>query len=234
MVAERRAKLQDLCGAVSGDPDAVLRRVCEVCVTECSVSGASITVQGTGTGADTAMALAWATDSISEQLDDVQRTVGEGPGTTAHTDRGPVLVPDLTTEGARWPGFTMEAQKAGAAAVFAFPLQVGAVRVGVLDTYRTTAGPLSGAEFGDALILADIATYEVLNVLAGQDAIDMGWLPDIHAEVHQATGIVTAQLGLTMSEALVRIRAHAFSHQLALDDVAHQIVHRHLYLETGA
>jgi hypothetical protein len=31
-----------------------------------------------------------------------------------------------------------------------------------------------------------------------------------HAELHQATGMPSVQMGVTMDEALVRLRAHAF------------------------
>ena len=53
----------------------------------------------------------------------------------------PVLQADLArTAATLWPAFSSRALEAGIAAVFAFPLQIGAVRMGVLDLYRDDAG----------------------------------------------------------------------------------------------
>jgi hypothetical protein len=205
--------------------------VCELCVDVCGVSGAAIVVHGAGD--DTAQAVACATDPVSLVLDDLQRTVGEGPRVAAGALGGPVLVADLATAGARWPAFTSEAQSAGVAAVFSFPLHVGAVRVGTLDFHRGSEGSLGWAELRDALTLADIATHLVLDDLDGPDPMDVGWLSDVHAVVHQATGIVTVQLNISMHDALLRIRAHAYAHRTPLDEVSRRIVGRDLYLGIG-
>ncbi|WP_410585821.1 GAF and ANTAR domain-containing protein [Amycolatopsis sp. lyj-108] len=231
MTAQRHVELLSMLDAESDDPAALLRRVCELCVDLCAVSGAAIIVHGDGDG--TAQALACATDPVSLIIDDLQRTVGEGPGVAARALGGPVLAADLATAGARWPAFTAAAQAAGVAAVFSFPLHVGAVRVGTLDLHRDSEGSLSRAELTDALALADIATHAVLDDLDSPDPMDVGLLSDVHAVVHQATGVVTAQLNISMHDALLRIRAHAYAHQTPLDEVSRQIVGRNLYLETG-
>jgi AmiR/NasT family two-component response regulator len=48
------------------------------------------------------------------------------------------------------------------------------------------------------------------------------------AQVHQATGMISVQLGVGQAEALVRMRAHAFRHRRALADVASDVVARRL------
>ncbi|WP_158887133.1 GAF and ANTAR domain-containing protein [Amycolatopsis anabasis] len=232
MAGGRRERLLGLLDARGGDSISLLRRVCALCLAEVSVSGAAVSVRG-GTRANGNQALVCGTDPLSALLDDLRMTVGEGPSVEAFDSGGPVLVPDLAADGARWPGFTSGALAAGIAAVFSFPLQVGVVRVGVLDLYRTTAGPLSRRELTDALLLAEIATQALLDDLRGADPMDVGWLSDIHAVVHQASGIVAVQLRLSMQEALLRIRGHAFAHHIPLNEVARQIVARELRLETG-
>jgi hypothetical protein len=197
----------------------------------CAITGAAVTVQGGDDGAT--QALACSTDVTSLVLDNLQRTVGEGPGPTAHERGGPALVADLATAEARWPGFTPGAHAAGVAAVFSFPLHMGAVRLGTLDLYRTSAGSLNRTELRDALVLAEIATHTVLDDLRGPDPMDIGWLSDIHTVVHQATGVVAVQLNVTMRDALLLIRAHAYAHQTPLDQVSRQIISYRLRLETG-
>ncbi len=48
------------------------------------------------------------------------------------------------------------------------------------------------------------------------------------AEIHQATGMVLAQLGFSATDALARLRAHAFVEQRLLIDVAEDVVARRL------
>ncbi|WP_158891545.1 GAF and ANTAR domain-containing protein [Amycolatopsis anabasis] len=232
MACGRREWLLELLDAEGGDPVSLLRGVCELSLAEVSVSGAAVTVR-VGVGEADHQGLVCSSGRLCGLLDELGMTVGEGPGREAFESGGPVLVPDLAVGGGRWPGFTPSALAAGVAAVFSFPLQVGAVRLGVLDLHRTTAGPLSRRELGDALVLAEIATQAVLDDLDETSPMDIGWLSDIHVVVHQASGIIARQLGLSMEDSLLRIRAHAFAHQESLNEVGRQIVARELRLGNG-
>jgi hypothetical protein len=104
------------------------------------------------------------TGEVSEQLAELQMPLGEGPCLDAVTSSSPVLVSDLDDKDAvrGWPGFTPQARQIGAAAIFALPLQIGAIRVGSLGLYRDKPGPLRTLELGDALTLADAATVVLL------------------------------------------------------------------------
>ena len=51
------------------------------------------------------------------------------------------------------------------------------------------------------------------------------------AEVGQATGMLVAQLGVEPTEALVRLRAHAYATNRSATDVARDILDRRLRLE---
>ena len=76
---------------------------------------------------------------------------------------GPVAEPDLGGDArARWPGFRAGALAAGAAAVFAFPLRVGAVRLGSLTVYQDAPGPLTDDQHRDALAMAEVAVHALL------------------------------------------------------------------------
>ena len=129
----------------------------------------------------------------------------------------------------RWPAFVPEALAAGARALFALPLQVGAARVGVMDLYRDVPGGLQGVELADALVFAD-ATTQALLIEA--HARDVQGVPDLYqgyrAVVHQATGIVKAQLNVSIAEALVRLRAYAYAEERPIEDVARDVVGRRL------
>jgi hypothetical protein len=181
------------------------------------------------------------TDEVSERLAELELTLGEGPSLDASASGGPALALDLANResGFRWPTFAPAACAAGAAAVFAFPLAVGAIRAGVLSLYRDRPGPLSDFQLGDALVFADTATLLLLDAQgrpAGASGPGAGpggqpaGLASYRAEIDQATGMLTEQLGVSVTDAFARLRAYAYVNDLRLGDVARDIVARRLRL----
>jgi len=152
----------------------------------------------------------------------------------------PVLVADLhhSTSTQRWPIFAAAvAEQTNVRALFAFPLQWGTVNVGVLDFYRTTPGALSTAQRYDAISASETGAAMLLGVRTdpGHTNADGegggSWLDHAHssrAEIHQATGIVLAQLGVSADQALARMRGYAFVEQRLLIDIARDVVSRRL------
>lgn len=233
MSEKRRRELEALLATDAQEQPATSRMslICARCVGELEVSGAGATVLtrlGDGDGRQTRRGLVYATNETSSGLEDLQLTVGEGPCLDAFTSGGPVLIEDLTRATDRWPAFTEQAQALGAAAVFSFPLQVGVIQLGSLDCYRVTSAPLSEKGLADALILADLASQAVVVELDGHSSDDLSWLADSHAEIHQASGMVQIQLATTTEAALLRLRAYAYTHELALAEVARRVVARDL------
>ena len=180
------------------------------------------------------------TGLVSEQLAELQLMLGEGPCHDVLASAAPVLAADLGDAEfrRRWPGFSPGARQLGAGAVFAFPLTVGAIRAGVLGLYRCSPGPLLDGQLGDLLILADAATVMLLGIAhGGAENEDGAWLDGqardlaLHrAEIDQATGMLTVQLGVSAAEAYARLRAYAYSQDRRLADVAGDIVARRLRL----
>ena len=137
-----------------------------------------------------------------------------------------MLVPDLRTCQGRWPGFAPAAIERGTDAVFAFPLQLGAVRFGVLTCVRAEAGPLGKRELSAGLIFAEVATELLLDSSPTGDNPD----PQLHAamhahdEVYQAQGMVMVDLAVPLDVALARMRAMAFAEGISLQDLSADIV----------
>jgi hypothetical protein len=215
--------------------------VCAVAASSAQVSGAWVTATARG-GPDFLISV---TDPVCEQLAELQLVLGEGPCHDVLAGAAPVFASDLEENewGRRWPGFTPEARRLGAAAVFAFPLIIGAIRAGAMGLYRSSPGPLPGARLGDGLLLADAATVLLLDGVwqgaggtAGEAGTD-GLAPDLmlhRAEIDQATGMLTGQLGVTAAEAFARLRAYAYAQDRRLADVAGDIVGRRLRLHPDA
>lgn len=229
MNTDRRMRLwSQVVAHAHGEPVAV-EHVCAAAMSATGVDGAAVTVV---LGAAPREAV-YASDETASELAELALTLGEGPGVDA-VDGGPALVTDLTAPDclARWPVFAPAAASAGAGAVFALPLHVGAVRVGVMDLYRTRPGGLDGEQLADVLVLADTACALLLDAAQHDQPRANGRRPEqigLHQpEVHQATGMITVQLGVTAEVALIRLRAHAYAHDRRLRDVAGDVVARRL------
>ena len=202
--------------------------LCRAAVCWLEVDGASVTLTS---GAMVREPL-FSSDALSARLEELQVITGEGPGAADFRFGSPMLIPDLEAVAERWPGFVPAAIEAGARAMFALPLQAGALRAGVLSLYRVRPGPMAAAELADVLVFADIALQMVLDRAAGISGSaasqPLDGLPDRQAEVYQATGMISVQLGVTLEEAFVRMRAHAFARDAALGTVAGDVVSRQL------
>lgn len=211
------------------DDRVLAEQICRACVTGLDVDGAAISVLTASTMRETL----WASDPTAELLEDLQFSLGEGPCIKAATTARPVLVPDLsdTAQTSWWPIYAAAVvEQAGIGAVFALPLQWGAITVGVLDLYRRAPGSLSPEQWRDALSAADAAALMLLGLRTdpGDDlAWDRSW--SNRAEIHQATGMVVAQLGISATDAFARLRAYAFAEQRLLGDVARDVVARRLH-----
>lgn len=172
-----------------------------------------------------------ATDGPAALLEDLQFTLGEGPCVDSARTGRPVLNPDLERSGKKlWPRFTSGALDAGVRAVFAFPLGVAQVRIGVLDLYRDTPGPLSEPVLDEAECYADAATLLLLHLHAERPLDDAGtrWADGLadSSEVHQATGMISVQSSVSLADALLVLRARAFASERPLDAVARDVVDR--------
>jgi hypothetical protein len=226
--AERRLQILDRFREV-GAFDVGGGSLCQACVEVVGVTGAGILLMAGSTMKGTVCT----TDATSEAIELLQFSLGEGPCVDAFHQSRPVLEPDLAQpDVVRWVAFTAPAVAAGARAVFGFPLRVGDARIGALNLYRDRVGGLSDSQLADALVVSGIVAETILAAQAGappgQLAAEISSGADLRDVVHQASGMVSVQLDVTVDEALSRLRAHAFAHDLVLTDVAKAVVARRL------
>ncbi len=176
----------------------------------------------------------FATDPRSDELEDLQAMLGQGPSAEVIVGGGPVLEGELAGAEAlaRWPEFTPAALSRGVAAIFALPVGVGAARLGVLGLYRDQAGALSGDQIDTLLLYADAALMLALDERGGLTPSTLDLLGaafnERRAEIHQAVGMVSVQLGVSVTDALVALRAHAYAEGLTIAHVAADVVARRL------
>jgi hypothetical protein len=207
-------------------------RLCRGCVKIVGVDGAGIMLMS----GDIPRGSLCTTNAVSHRIEELQYTLGEGPCVDAYRQDQVVTEPDLAGPlTPRWVAFTPPALEAGVRAVFGFPIRSGTVRLGALNLYRDWPGPLTDGQHADALVLADVAARWVLEAQAGAppgtvaEELEAG--ADFHFAVHNAAGIVSVQQQISVTEALIRLRAYAFSHDRLLADVAQDVIARRLRLD---
>ena len=219
--------LSQLSSRDASEPE--VTHLCEVCADVAGMSGAGIMLMA----GDEQQGSVCSSNAVSGLIEELQYTLGEGPCVDAYQQESPVHEPDLVDPRTpRWLAFSPPAIEAGARAVFGFPLQVGSVRLGALNFYRDRAGPLDDEQYADALVLAGVAGRAVLGIQAkappGALAAELEEGANFRFVVHQASGMVAVQLGVSVGEALLRLRAYAFGNDRLLAEVAEEVVGRGL------
>jgi hypothetical protein len=228
VAGERLMRILSLLSA-GGVTEPSTARLCDVCAKVSAMSGAGIMIMSDDTPAGSVCT----TNEVSDRIEELQYTLGEGPCVDAYNEGRPVLEPDLADPATpRWLAFSPQALAAGTRAVFGFPLHVGAARLGAMNLYSDRPGQLSDDQHADALVMADVTAQAVLAMQANAapDALaaELEAGANFHLVEHQAAGMVATQLGVSVREALVRLRAHAFSHDTGLNEVAEAVVAREL------
>ncbi|MCU1551653.1 MAG: antitermination regulator [Glaciihabitans sp.] len=198
-------------------------------VAELPVTGASISVITHGRSQSTISA----SDLLAAKLDEIQFALGEGPHWDAQQSGLPVMVSDILVDGrAEWPTFNGAVASLGVRALFAFPLYLGAVTVGVADLYCSSPGPLGDRAVETATMLCRAvvapALKHAIRLADEHDVGQTGLAVEMRRDVHQATGMILAQLGISATEAFVRLKAHAYSSGTTLQQAAEDVVGRRI------
>lgn len=189
------------------------------------VTGVGISTLGNPLGSSTVCA----SDALAERVDEIQIDLGEGPCWEALTTHRPVLEPDLAeTSNTRWPVALEALRRAGVGAVFSFPMRIGTIPVGAVDLSVGHDLVLTEAQLRGAVVLTEVAARRVLRGAlldaAEHGRADMATGQYSRREVHQATGMTAAQLGLDVDDALLVLQAHAFATERTVRDVAADVI----------
>lgn len=221
---------------------AVADRLCLSLIRSLDVDGAALTISAADGAISRSMG---ASGPLSLELIDLQFTLGEGPSLSAIASSGVVMAADLRgLEAASWPVFAGAASALGVGAVFALPVIVAGLPIGALFMYQLRSGQLSEAALTGAFFAAELAAIPILDVIGmGVDVDAEGghsgpaWdelTALTRSEVYQAAGVLIAQLGVSPTEALVRLRGHAFAHGKAISTAAYDILEHRVRLDDDA
>ena len=190
------------------------------------VSGMAVSTLGTVFASETLVA----SDSVAGRLDELQFDLGEGPCWDAIKRGRPVLEADLPGRGRQaWPALSDAIADDGVQGVFAFPLLLGSIGVGAIDLYTMTERTLADGDIGRMTLLAASITRLVLGRAISQAGLPMESERDnpySRRVVHQATGAVIAQLGISASHALQVLQGRAFAEGRTVREVAEDVIGR--------
>lgn len=170
----------------------------------------------------------YASNEQAAGLEDLQEVVGEGPGYDAARTGSIVVATFGPDDDGQWDALR---ERLGhgtfQGTIVAIPLSGEGVQVGVMTLHRSTSierenveeAGFIGATVGAAIIehSHDIATRQ-----DGHDA----WVH--RSKIHQATGMIVAQVGIRPEDAMALLRGQAFARGVTLEAVAQEIIDRRI------
>lgn len=204
--------------------------LCQTAADGLPVTGVAVAMSGSFLVSE----LICATGPLSRQLEELQLTIGEGPTLEVLAGTGAILIEDLDAPAyqARWPLFAPQAIDIGARAMFVLPLRIGAIRGGVLALYVDRPGRLGAKDLAAAWVYSELALELLLDEQDGivtQEGQSTSYRhSETRPEVHQATGMISVQLGINVGDAFTRLRARAFADDRPLSEVAIDVVARRI------
>jgi GAF domain-containing protein len=199
--------------------------LCAAFVDDLGVSGASISVVSYGGRQSTICS----SDATMARAETLQFELGEGPHWDALSSREPVIASDLNaaTE-QRWPLLVDGVRGLGIQSIFAFPMLMGAALVGVVDLYSLTPRTVDKEFIAKASLhagrVAMGAVQRALHSATDSASEETPMAPALRREVHQATGMIIAQLDISATAAFARLQGHAFVTERPIDHIAHDVV----------
>lgn len=211
-------------------------RLCTACVALLDVEAAAMSLMYDSAANEKLGASGW----LGTTCDEAQFTTGEGPCRDALANGAPVLVADLADpHGQRWPAFGPALLALDIHAVFAVPIALDGQYVGALTLFRKAPGMLHPDHVAGAMCAAELAELPLLDLVradldaAVNDPDSDAWA-ELHAlardEMAEATGMLSAQLDMSPTDALARLRAHAYATGRSATEVARDISQRRLRL----
>lgn len=218
----------------AGEHDAPLQ-VCQVAVDALPFDGASITTMTDPHHQEPICA----TNEAARRITELQFELGEGPDLDAHKSGQSVLVLDIAEWGEHhWPLFAHAVGSEPARTLHALPLYADGASLGTLCFHSSTLAHLAGQDVATTRRTADMAAWAVLDVIAQETPHqEIDWLQGClqhWVRLHQAIGVISAQMQVETETALTCLRAHAFASDRPLSDVAHDVVVGTLRFDDGS
>jgi hypothetical protein len=196
------------------------------------ITGASVSTVGDLLGSETVSA----SDALAARVDELQFDLGEGPCWDAMNRGLPVLEPRIRENPrSSWPAFSPALRTHPVNSLYAFPLQVGPLRIGAVDLYSIDPTDLTSTQTRHAATMARAVGRHVLRRALdeiGGEHEDVGNAFSRRL-IHQATGMVLAQLRIHGDDARLIIQGQAYATNRSMMEIAQDIVEGRLSFSHG-
>lgn len=195
-------------------------RLALACAAVAGADGAAITADYAGSDRITL----FATDEVAGRLEDLQEVVGEGPGWDAHHGDEAIggALGDATLRSTFVPAAV---QELGPLWVYAAPIRAGGAQIGVLTLYWA-ATPDSAPDLSVMQFLADVVGAAFYR--SPQDDLTDRAPWHTRTMIHHAANTVVTQLNITPQDAMVVLRAHAYTSSEPLHVIATKVINHEL------
>jgi ANTAR domain len=173
-----------------------------------------------------------ASGPLAARLDELQFDLGEGPCWDAMRTGKTILEPDVRSRpNGNWPAFSQAISEHSVGAIYAFPLAFGPLKLGAMELFSGMPRELTSREERQGGVLAGLISRIVLDrAIRRADEPDILGAEDQFSRrlIHQATGMVLAQLDTSAEDARLLIQGHAFARNRSMRDIAEEIIERRL------
>jgi len=223
---EHSELLARLAHAVSRPPPGrpLAQSLAQGCQEILETDGVSLTLYNSGVDRVTL----YTSDPVADRLEQLQDVLTEGPCWQSYLTNQQVRT-TLDEQTPAWTEFTRTARtELGPLALFSVPMRQAGTAIGVISFYQQLphgliAGP-QGPPVGQ--FLADAVAFSLTNHADVEEVLGLSW--NKRARVHQATGMVVAQLHISVKDALALLRASAYAHNTTVADIAERVLNRTL------
>ena len=201
------------------------QRLCHALARLTGADGAALTLEYASESRTTLCA----TDDVAEGLENLQEVLGQGPGFHATHTRQIVVATFDSEVDPQWPMLAQAVhEQYEALSLYAVPIFADSELAGVAALY-TRQSELH-VSMRHAQFLVNAVGAAVLHDFQehGQNDDALGGAWNSRAIVHQATGMVMAQLGCAPRDALALLRGHAYAHETDIYEIATRVVDKQI------
>jgi hypothetical protein len=170
-----------------------------------------------------------ASDDVARRIDELERTIGEGPCLDAIDDSEPDqhICADLS-EGSKWPQLaTHILQETSVRGMAGFRLRQDGQRVGALNVFSNTAGALSEHSLDQAIMLTAFASVTLAALERGEEATTLRRGLESNREIGKAVGLLMAMHDIDDDRAFEMLAKVSQEMNVKVAEVAAQVVAHH-------
>jgi transcriptional regulator with GAF, ATPase, and Fis domain len=170
-----------------------------------------------------------ASDEVARGIDDLERSVGEGPCLDAIDESEPDthICSDLTS-GSQWPKLAEQIlQKTQVKGMAGFRIRQDGQKVGALNVFSDTPGALTDHSLEQAIMLTAFASVAMAALDRGEEATTLRRGLQSNREIGKAIGLLMAMHDIDDERAFQMLSTVSQEMNIKLAQVASQVIAHH-------